>query len=193
MHRYLKILNKVRQLKQVLFSYERFYLLVREPSDVDSGEKRIFDNDIIFKLVDDDNIADTMNFEGKHYITTYRQMLDEGETGLFGYINEECIYRLWVKLKGDERYLRRRVFDIKKGEAYIHYCYTKCDARGKGVHTLGVKMICDLFPNRRLLSLVANDNIASIKSFEKNGFKKEKLITILCVGGIVFKYEKKTK
>lgn len=174
-----------------MYSHKSWYCLTREKGE--NGYEPKGTCDAIFRLVDEKNVADTTRFENEKYESVFRKMMQQGEYGLFGYFEGRCVYRIWAKMGGTERYLKKTVLKIKDNEAYIHYVFTDEKARGNGIHTLGVKNLCEMFPDKRWLTLVMPNNIASIRGFEKNGFKKELRIDVFYVLGVPFVCKRRIK
>ena len=93
--------------------------------------------------------------------------------------HQRNLYRTFVILDGQEVCGYCIMAPFKKREAYDCTAeitvYLSCDYSGKGVGSLAVKHIEQYARERGIHSLIAiicGENIASIKTFEKNGYEK---------------------
>jgi RimJ/RimL family protein N-acetyltransferase len=74
--------------------------------------------------------------------------------------------------------------DLKNGEAFIQYCETAPEARGKNVFTDVLKKISEDLKDKRLLTAVFSNNKASLKSFAKAGFVEVERYRIFIFFGV---------
>lgn len=134
------------------------------------------------------NIKDILYFQNRKYIEVFRTFLDAGDKGYFAYLNGKCVHRSWVQFGEKEveiyRFLKRK---IEKDEAFIHYCETAPEARGKNIYpTVLSKIVTDLKDKYKNIYISTNiKNKASRRGIEKAGFRER--VHLLIILGIKIK------
>ena len=75
---------------------------------------------------------------------------------------------------------KNNYIDLKKREAYIHYCFVDPKQRNKKIYQKALVNICyELFHSNninRIYIVVDKSNLPSLKAIEKVGFVKEKVL-----------------
>lgn len=144
-----------------------------------------FTGNLQIKIATETNIQDASYFQGEGYIKQFRSFLQHGDIGYLAYLNNNCIHRSWVVVKPGKIDLHKFCsIQLKPGEAFIQYCETAPEARGKNVFTDVLKKIADDLKDKRLLTAVFSDNKASLKSFAKAGFAEVERYNISIILGI---------
>jgi len=133
------------------------------------------------------NLTDILIFQDPKYIGIFNKFLDSGDKGYFAYLNNKCVHRSWVQFGEKEveihRFLKRK---IEKDEAFIHYCETAPEARGKNIYPAVLsKIVTDLKDKYRNIYISTNiKNKASRRGIEKAGFVEIERIKIVVILGI---------
>ena len=118
----------------------------------------------LIKDVSEDSVENALSFQNKHYIDVFRRFLNLGDRGFYGYLNGECVHRIWCKINAQKvRFHWAYFHQLKDGEAYIHYAETAPRARAKGIYSHVLFYISEKLANYRYLITVNEENIASIK------------------------------
>lgn len=119
-----------------------------------------------------ENLADVLDFESPRQLAVYERFMREGARGYLAYLDGRCVHRSWVQLGPGRVTLFRRLFRaLGPEEAYIHYCETASEARGKNVYPAVLARVAeDLAPSRRLLIATTLSNRPSVRGIEKAGF-----------------------
>ncbi len=130
-----------------------------------------FTSNLQIKLATANNIKDTTYFQSKTYLKQFHSFLAHGDLGYLAYLNNNCIHRSWVTVKTGKINLHKFcAIELKPNEAFIQYCETAPEARGKNVFTDVLTKIADDLTNKHLLTAVFSNNSSSLKSFTKAGF-----------------------
>ena len=136
------------------------------------------------------NLVDILSFQNPKYIEIFKNFLKAGDKGYFAYLNGKCVHRSWVQFGEKEveihKYSKRK---IKKDEAYIHYCETAPEARGKNIYPAVLSKIVSDFKNEYNNIYIATviKNEASRIGIEKAGFKEIERVHLLIILGIKIK------
>lgn len=133
-----------------------------------------------------DNIGDVLSFQDERYVKTFNRFLDIGDKGYFAYLNGKCVHRSWVKHKPQNVFLHPLLsISLNYNEAFIHYCETAPDARGKNIYPHVLSRIAADFKNySRILISVNKKNTPSIKGVKKAGFVELESYKIIVIFGI---------
>lgn len=136
------------------------------------------------------NLVDILTFQDSKYLKIFRNFLDNGDKGYFAYLNGKCVHRSWIQFGEKEvevhRFLKRK---IKKDEAFIHYCETAPEARGKNIYPAVLSRIVNDFKGKYKNIYISTNinNLASRRGIEKAGFKEIEKIRIIVILGIKIK------
>lgn len=140
----------------------------------------------IIKYADYNNIADVLYFQPAKYLDTFRKFLKIGDIGYYAYLNGKCIHRSWVKHIAQDVYFHKYYkYKLSEDEAYIHYCETAEEAKGKNIypHVL-TRIVNDFSHKKRVLIVVDKSNISSIKGVTKAGFVEYLELNIIVILGV---------
>ena len=136
------------------------------------------------------NLVDILTFQDSKYLKIFRNFLDNGDKGYFAYLNGRCVHRSWVQFGEREvslaPFIKRK---IKQDEAYIHYCETAPEARGKNIYPAVLSRIVNDFKDKYKNIYISTNikNIASRKGIEKAGFRERERVHLLIIFGIKIK------
>lgn len=138
-----------------------------------------------------DNLVDILTFQDSKYLKIFKNFLDNGDKGYFAYLNGKCVHRSWAQFGEKEvtllaPFIKRK---IKQNEAYIHYCETAPEARGKNIYPAVLSRIVNDFKDKYKNIYISTNikNIASRRGIEKAGFKEIEKIRIIVILGIKIK------
>lgn len=131
--------------------------------------------DIKIETVSIKNINDALSYEPRYKVKTFARFLDRGDQGFYAYLNERFIHRSWVTFgpKKVHRWKRYAPLELKRGDAYIHWCETVPWARGMGVYPTVLNYIVNALSEKANEFYISTtiDNLASRKGIEKAGFQ----------------------
>ena len=83
--------------------------------------------------INNNNLSDILNFQDEKSLNIFKDFLLLGY--YYGYINNNCIHRSWLKLNEQIVQLHwASPYKLKQNEAFIHYCETALEARGKNIY-----------------------------------------------------------
>ncbi len=143
------------------------------------------------------NLTDTLIFQDPKYIGIFNKFLDSGDKGYFAYLNGKCVHRSWVQFGEKEvsltPFIKRK---IKQNEAYIHYCETAPEARGKNIYPAVLsKIVSNIKDKYKNIYISTNiNNKASRRGIKKAGFREiEKMRIIVILGVKIKKLQKLNK
>jgi len=114
-----------------------------------------------------------------------------GDIGYYGYINNNCIHRSWVKLNEQIVYPHWAYpMKLNKDEVFIHYCETTSKARGKNIYPHVFSNIIEKHQGKEVLISVNDKNIVSIKGVEKVGFRERESENSDCLRDKIYQEKK---
>ena len=126
------------------------------------------------QVVTCDNCDDALTYEPREKVDVFHQFLDRGDIGFYAYLAGQFVHRSWVTLgpKTVSRWKRYAPLELKKGEAYIHWCETVPSARGLGVYPTVLNHIVGVLSDRAREFYISTtgDNAASRNGIKKAGF-----------------------
>ena len=133
-----------------------------------------------------ETIRDILSFQPERYVKVFEQFLSLGDRGYFAYLNGRCVHRSWVKHTPQTVRLHACLpMRLQENEAFIHYCETAPQARGKNIYPHVLTKIADDFKDRKRTFVAVNaKNVGSIKGIEKAGFKEAGRWKLLVLLGI---------
>jgi len=140
-----------------------------------------------------ETLPDILNFQPERYVEIFEKFLSLGDRGYFVYLNGKCVHRSWVKHTPQIVYLHPLLpMDLNENAAFIHYCETAPDARGKNIYPYVLTKIVDDFKNKeKILICVNQKNAPSIKGVKRAGFIEQKRVQLLVILGIKVKPRRK--
>lgn len=184
-----KILKYWLALKIRLFSFYHVILVKR-----DGGTPCLQDSlntEIEFRKVNDEMLGDTSIFEKSTYRETYAKMLQEGQYGVFGYINNRCVYRRWVKPIDAVEFRGVYKIPLDRSSMLFHFDYCAPEARGKRIHSEDIRQMCIRFSDKDCYATIVPNNFASMHGYLKNGFYKELDVRVGYCCFIPYRFTKK--
>jgi hypothetical protein len=145
--------------------------------------------------VSEDNIEDTLNMDSASPLILIKQMFENDELGFYAYSGDSIVHHSWVILgrniivPGLKN--KNPLFEIDNTSAYIHYCITASDWRGKGIYPFVLTEICRImdkqFKRKRIFISVTGNNHPSIKGILKAGFKEYGKIFAINLFGLMIR------
>lgn len=151
-------------------------------------EERTINCDARISKVNFNNISDVLDFQSSKYVEVFKSFLLLGDFGFYGYIDNKCVHRSWVKKNCQTVNIYKLIkYKLKEREFFIHYCETDPSARGKNIYPAVLSKISkDVPPNSSIIIAVNRKNKASIKGIKKAGFSEKKSIFLFLLFGFYF-------
>jgi ribosomal protein S18 acetylase RimI-like enzyme len=133
-----------------------------------------------------ENVSDILNFQPERYVRVFEEFLSLDDRGYFAYLDGKCVHRSWVKHTPQVVDLHPLLsMNLEENWAFIHYCETAPDARGKNIYPYVLTKIVDDFRGKkRILICVNEENTPSVKGVKKAGFQEKKRLKLLVILGI---------
>jgi hypothetical protein len=167
----------IRAIKSRVFLDESFMLY-------EYHQNNIINSTVDLKEADENNLKDVLTFDTKTNYRNMRTMLRDGVKGYLGYVDGICIHRSWYKdTEGEVKIYKFLPFLLKEDEAYIYYCATSKEMRGKSIYPYTISFIAKILnSSKRIFIATSTKNSASMKGIEKAGFKAIELwrIRVIC-------------
>ncbi len=126
------------------------------------------------KLVDYTMLPDILTFQEAKYVDIFKEFLDQGDRGYFGYLDGVCVFRAWVKQGPQQVHLHPLwPLELTAQQLYIHYCETAPQARGKQIYPHVLAHIAAEFSARfQIFISTSAKNTPSIHGIEKAGYRE---------------------
>ena len=175
----------LKRIKRNIYTNQVILLLCHEPLmkyNVDLTGLKI-------EKVSLTNINDALTFQSENQINYFKQLLTKGNIGFYAYVNDVCVNRNWVQIKGLINISPFIQEILPKGYIYIHAVETDKNYRGKGIQTILIKFIINEFYNKKILIAINQNNLPSLTTVRKNNFEIVRKYKILVILG--FKFIKK--
>lgn len=133
-----------------------------------------------------ETVPDILSFQPERYVKVFEQFLSSGDRGYFAYLDGKCVHRSWVKHTPQTVHLHPCLtMRLQENEAFIHYCETAPQARGKNIYPHVLTKIADDFRDRKKTFIAVNaKNVGSIKGVKKAGFQEAGRWKLLVLLGI---------
>ncbi len=140
----------------------------------------------IIKYATESNLSDILTFQNQRYIDMFKKFLAIGDCGYFAYVDGRCVHRSWVKHTSQTVNLHWALsMELKRNEAFIHFCETAPSARGNNIYPAVLSHIVRDFRDKASVMISCNaKNSASIRSIEKAGFKEKERVQVMIIMGI---------
>jgi len=139
------------------------------------------------KHATNENLKDILYFQYERYIDIFKNFVSLGDKGYFGYLQDKCIHRSWVK--SNEQIVHPHwayPYKLKENEVFIHYCETAPEARGQTIYSHVLSNIIEEHQDKEILISVNDANIASKKGVEKVGFRERESKSTCDIGDEVY-------
>lgn len=153
------------------FARQRFY--VNETLILFSHNKyNEMSSPAVIKYATESNLSDILTFQNRRYVDVFEKFLNTGDSGYFAYVDGLCVHRSWVKHTPQTVNLHWALpMELKRNEAFIHYCETAPSARGMNIYPAVLSRICNDFREKASIMISCNvKNSSSIRGIEKAGF-----------------------
>lgn len=184
--------NFIHRIFRRFFYYKRtriFHILAEDAPLFKIGV------DLNIVPVSEDNIEDTLNMDSASPSSLIKQMFVNGELGFYAYSGDSIVHHSWVILGSNVIVsgikTKKPLFEIDRTSAYIHYCITASDWRGKGIYSFVLTEICRImdkqFKRKRIFISVTGNNAPSIKGILKAGFKEYGRIIAINLFGLMIR------
>lgn len=165
----MRILSRIRKL----FKVRRILIFYLDDlSDIIPINSKV---KICISEVSFDNVERVTDFRKKKHEAIFRKYLEEGQYGVYAWIDLKVVGHAWAKVCKRSRCRINRYMDISQNVALIHYCNVSEERRGQNIYPSMLVALC------RRLFLQANvnrvlidtevDNKASLLGLVKVGFK----------------------
>jgi hypothetical protein len=129
-------------------------------------------NDIVIKPITEDNINDGRSFNSNEEIQAFRDFLNQGHKGYYGYYQGNCGIRIWIFNSKDRCLVGNGFYyDLPSDEAFLAWSETSKDFRKKGLYTEALKFAINDNKSKVISGYVESDNIGSLKGTENAGFE----------------------
>lgn len=136
--------------------------------------------------INNENIFKVINFRDSNVVNLFKDMLDNGEIGVYGIFNQKAVGHTWAIINSSNIVKAvEQFYKTKLKMAYIHFGYVKEELRGNNIGpyilTNLMKFINETYNIDIFYIDTDNSNAASQKSIIKTGFKlyrKYKFISI---------------
>lgn len=138
--------------------------------------------------ISEHNLELARAMEPAHRIDRFRKFLHEGDTGFFALLDGRVVHRSWVQFgpRIVQQHHDLAPYELKPGEAYIHFCETAPSARGLGIYPAMLAHILAVLRDRGLATCyiaTTTNNIPSRRGIEKVGFRPLLLTEVSVVLG----------
>jgi L-amino acid N-acyltransferase YncA len=136
-----------------------------------------------------DSAADALSMDPPGRIEEFRRFLARGDRGYYGYVSGKVVHRSWL-VKGPAimpLWRRFGAWPVAAGEAYVHYCETSPEARGRGFYPAALSRIAhdaQAEGIRALFIATEKDNHASRRGIEKAGFAEIAYVVVRVMFGV---------
>jgi ribosomal protein S18 acetylase RimI-like enzyme len=144
-----------------------------------------FDHTFIIKTTDLDSIKGLT----KEKINIFRSKLTNGDIGIIALENNNCIGYAWASIsKNRNNQLDNPVIELKKNNAYIYYCHTILDYRGRGIYPQLLSLLAIKLFKEDIIEIIIDtspNNVASQRGLLKVGFHEIYRAKILRLFGLV--------
>jgi RimJ/RimL family protein N-acetyltransferase len=156
-----------------LFSICKYKILyINSAVDLQKVEQRVQVKLVPITL---DNVTFVRSFKGKSDVNKFRRFLNTGELGFYAEVNSEIVGHIWVKHCAQPEKNIRGYIDLLEDEAVIHHIHVASEYRSQHIFQMmlydAVRHIFSQKNIKRLLADVETGNTASLRGFEKVGFK----------------------
>ena len=132
------------------------------------------------------NVDDARAIDPPHRVEEFRRFLARGDRGVYGYLGGRMVHRSWL-VRGPTvmtLWSRFGAWPVAAGAAYIHYCETAPDARGRNIYPAALIHLARDSGAGDLFIATEEANAASRRGIEKAGFVEIAHITLRVAFGI---------
>lgn len=168
-----KMRDIIRRIHKRIWSEHTMILLEYKPNS--NFEINVVNK---FEFANEDNIKDTLVFENESYIKRYQHMLEMGEVGILGYVNDECVFRHWIQMRGSIFHEGTNILVLDEKSCYSHYVFCTEMSRKRGFHSESIKLIKNKFPEYKIYTLVDVKNDKSMRNYLNAEFNPIKEINV---------------
>lgn len=180
-----KLKGLLKRIKRNIYTNQVILVLCHNQSK----KSNIYLNGLKIEKITLSNINDASTFQSKNQIDYFKQLLNKGNIGFYAYVDDVCVNRNWVQIKGIiniSPFIQEILLD---GDVYIHAVETDKNYRCKGIQTTLIKFIINEFYNKKVLIAIDKNNLSSLATVRKNNFEIIRKYYVLIFLG--FKFIKK--
>jgi RimJ/RimL family protein N-acetyltransferase len=126
------------------------------------------------------NLEDARAFDPPRRIAEFRSFLARGDRGWYGYVGGRWVHRSWL-VHGPavmRLWAGYGAWPVATGAAYIHYCETTPEARGRNIYPAVLSRIARDTRIHDIFISCESENIPSRRGIEKAGFTEIALVTV---------------
>lgn len=161
------------------------WITVRRAATFRHGEIILFKHDhdrsypvnslLDVRRVSPGNVTNVSTMDTPATVALFRDFLELGDWGYYACLDGRVVHRSWVKFPPQSvaTWYRYAPFQLRGGQAFIHYCRTSETAKGKGIYpTVLSKIAADCYTSgvKEVWTATTADNHASQRGIEKAGF-----------------------
>lgn len=140
------------------------------------------------EVINKNNVSKALDFREPNVEASFKNMLDSGETGIFGIMDGKAAAHAWAVVNNSNT---KKVLEpfYKTGSrvAYIHFCYVREDLRGNNLYPYLLnnlmKTINKTYGIRTFYGDIDEHNISSQNGAKKIGFELVRRYKFISVGG----------
>jgi RimJ/RimL family protein N-acetyltransferase len=124
------------------------------------------------RAVTETNVEDARVFDPPKRLDEFRAFLARGDRGWYGYVDGRWVHRSWL-VHGPavmRLWAGYGTWPVPDRGAYIHYCETTPEARGRGIYPAVLNHIARETGSHDLYITTDVGNTASRRGIEKAGF-----------------------
>lgn len=182
-----KIVNRLiyykKRLRAYLYTNETILVLSRTKSTLIKTRTAV--NNLVIKEVDHANVYDAQSFQNNTKIEYYINLLNSNNKGFYAYFNGKVVHANWIQTNGRVSIYSPFIKeDLTKNCIYMHSYKTDEEFRNRGITAYVIGYIINKFSNFDILVSIRDNNIASLKAAQNNGFKVIRKYKIFVLLGI---------
>ena len=182
----MRLVSRIRQM--FLIRRQQIFCLT-SPGDIAAGQVKAT---VSITEVSPKNVARVTDFRAKPFITRFRSFLEEGQYGVYAWLESKVVGHAWAKVCRQSHCRVNGYMDIYQGDALIHYCNVSKAQRGQNIYPLMLVALCQcLFSQARVSRILIDtevSNSASLRGITKAGFEPLGTGTYVQFGGhLLFK------
>jgi len=122
-----------------------------------------------------DNVQRVTDFRKKEHEVLFRKYLDEGQCGVYAWLNSKVVGYVWAKVCKRHRCRIKGHMDFFQSEAMVHFSNVSEEQRGQNIYPSMLVALClRLFSQENVSRVFIEeevDNNASLRGLIKVGFK----------------------
>ena len=144
---------------------------------------------VTIREVGEANVNDAGTMESSAMVSQFRAFLRKGDRGFYAYVDGRVMHRSWCVL-GPGRtptWFEHGWITLGGRQAYVHYCETAEDARGRGLYPAVLLYAMKALAQsgyEEMFAATDAENKPSRRGLEKAGFQVDGSIAIRVIAGV---------